>query len=97
MGVPERHVKWIKKLHGDFEVLLKIGKEHARTRHGCGVRQGENLAPALFIIVMQLTAEDIIESLKRAGVDAPKIRCNQNKNGVLRSHDKKGMSSMVEK
>ena len=78
MGVLERHGKWIEKLHGDFEVFLKIGKQDARITHRCGVRQSDNFAPTLFIIVTQLDEEDIIESLKRAGIDAPKIRCDPN-------------------
>ena len=92
----ERHAKCIEKLHGYFEVLLKIGKEVERIAHGSGVRQGDNLAPSLYIIVMQLTAEDIIEILKISGVDAPKIICDPNENGVLRSHNREDMSRMVE-
>ena len=52
MGAPEQHIKWVKKLHGDFEVVLKIGWEDARIKYGCGVRQGDNLALTLFTIVM---------------------------------------------
>ena len=64
MDAPEQHIKWVTKLHGDFEVVLKIGRVEARISHGCGVRQGDNLAPTLFIIVTKLAAEEIIKTIK---------------------------------
>ena len=27
IGAPERHIRWVEKLYGNFEVILKIGKE----------------------------------------------------------------------
>ena len=55
---------WIDKMHGDFEVLLNIGKEDAITTHGCGVRQGETLVPEFLIIAMQLAAENFLRNSK---------------------------------
>ena len=81
MGAPEKYVKWVEKLCGDFEVILKIGREEVCIRYGCGVRQGDNLAPTSLIIVMQLVAEDIIKQLKAEKVEIPKVRCNSNGGG----------------
>ena len=38
-----------------------------------------------------------MEILKRAGVDVPKIRCDPNGNGVLRSYSKESMLNIVER
>ena len=38
MGAPKKYVKWIEKLYGNFDVILKIGREEVCIRYGCGVR-----------------------------------------------------------
>ena len=63
MGAPDRHAKLAEKLCGDFNVILKAGKEEISIKYGCGVRQGDNLTPTLLIIVMQLVAEEIIKHM----------------------------------
>ena len=50
--------------HGDFNAILKVGKEEISMKHGYGVRQGDNLSPTLLIIVMQLLVEDVIKRTK---------------------------------
>ena len=65
MGAPDQCIKWVTKLHSDFEVVLKIGWEEARIKYGCGVLQGDNLAPTLFAIMIQLAAEDVIRTMKK--------------------------------
>ena len=65
MGSPDEHTKWVEKSHGDFEVVLNIGREEISFKCGCGVRQGDNLATTLFIIVMQLVAKDMVDELKK--------------------------------
>ena len=57
MGARDKHVKWVEKLHGDFEAFLKIGREEKSIKNGYGVKQGDNLAPTLFAIVMQLITD----------------------------------------
>ena len=52
MGAPEKYMKWIEKLYGDFDVILKIGREEVCIRYGCRVCQGNNLVPILFIVIM---------------------------------------------
>ena len=72
MGVLERHTRWIKKSCGDFEVMFKMEREDVGIRHRCGFWQGDDLAPALFIRVMQLDAEGIMKNLKSTGADVQK-------------------------
>ena len=85
-----------RKSCGDFEFMLKIVQEDARATRGCRVRQGGNLALTLFATVVCLTAEDIMKSLERADIEEPKIRCDPNENGVLRSHNKEDLMDMFE-
>ena len=94
MGAPEKYVKWIEKLHRDFGVTLKIGREEIYIKYGCGVRQGDNLAPTLFIIVMQLVAEDIIRQLKEENVTIPSVRYNDSGSGVLRAYKPREVKAM---
>ena len=95
MVAPERCVRWVKNLHGDFEVVIKIGREEVRIKHECRMRPGDNMAQPLFIIVMQLVAEDIIAHLKKVGVDLLKIKYSIDDNGVLRSHSKNDMEAVI--
>ena len=53
---PEKYIKWVEKLYGDFEVILKVSRDEIAIQYGYGIRQGDNLALTLFIIVMQLVA-----------------------------------------
>ena len=94
MGAPEKYIKWIEKLHQDFGVTLKIGREEIYIKYGCGVRQGDNLAPTLFIIVMQLVAEDIIRQLKEENVVIPSVRYNDRGGGVLRAYKSREVKEM---
>ena len=48
------------------------------------MQQGDNLVPTLFIIVMQLVAEDMLGQLKSAKIDIPQIKCSKNRNRVLK-------------
>ena len=52
MDAPEKHIKWVDKLHGNFEVILKAGRADITVKHGRGVIQGDNLVTTLFIIVI---------------------------------------------
>ena len=49
---PLKHIEWVEKLHGDFNIVLNLSKEDIIIKYGCRVRQGDNLAPTLFIIML---------------------------------------------
>jgi len=64
-GVPVRPLNVIKKLYRDFKIEIKVGKEKTLIDYSTGVKQGDNLAPILFIIVMQFLAELLEKNGKR--------------------------------
>jgi len=35
---PEKYIKWVEKLYGDFEVILKVGREEIAIQYRCGIR-----------------------------------------------------------
>ena len=65
MSPPGRHIRWIEKLHTDFDTILKAGKEKIKIRCCCEARQGENLTPILFSTVTQSLAKDTTKKIKR--------------------------------
>ena len=71
MGVPNQLQKVVKELYSDFSVVLKIGKEEKKIPIGCSVRQGDHLAPTLFIIVMQVVSQVILDEFDKAGINSP--------------------------
>ena len=58
-------IKLIMKLHHDFKVKLKFGKEKEIISYMCGVRQCNNLAKTISIMVMQVNAIEIEEKLEK--------------------------------
>ena len=99
IGVQERCIRWVEKLCGDFEAVLKVGREDIAIKYGYSVRQGNNLAPTLFIIVMQLVVEDIIEALIEAKAAAVLLKIMQSTSGyrVLRLNSETDLANMDKK
>ena len=75
MGALEKHTNWVEKLCRDFEAVLSISSEEISFKHGCGVRQGDNLAPMLFVMFMQLVCQPCQTTQPpslQAGISSPK-------------------------
>ena len=64
MGATPKCIRWIQKLHGDFNVGLKVGHEEREIEHGRGTRHGDNFAPNSFVLVVYRASEEIKNSLK---------------------------------
>ena len=60
-GVPNSLISVIQKLYRDVKIDLRIGKEKTTFGSTCGVKQGDNLAPILFIMFMNCVAESLDE------------------------------------
>ena len=61
-GIPDRVIKVIKNLYNDFKIEIKVGDVSKLIDYRTGVKQGDNLAPILFIIVMQFLSEIIVKN-----------------------------------
>ena len=57
IGIPNRVIMVIKNLSKDFKTKLTVENWVNPIDYSTGVEQGDNLAPILFIIVMQFLAE----------------------------------------
>ena len=84
--VPSNLVAWAMKLHTNFEVEVKIGKHKSRFPHRHGVRQGESLAPVLFILVVQLAAETLVVEFKRHNINRPDMKVSVSNKCLVRKH-----------
>ena len=58
-------------------------------KHGHVVKQGDNLAHALFEIVMQLVIEDVLLNFKLNNLDLPRMKCEVESSEMLKLHYKK--------
>ena len=58
-GAPLKIVSAIERMHQNLTVLVKLGKEKAEIPQTIGVRQGNNLSPALFLFFMSAFAESL--------------------------------------
>ena len=56
-GIPDRVIMVFKNLYKQFKIMLTVGKCVTFVDYSTGVKQGDNLAPILFIIVMQFLTE----------------------------------------
>ena len=52
LGVPNDLIIWTIKLYHNFMVIIKAGKEEISIPYGCRVKQGDSLAPMLFIMAL---------------------------------------------
>jgi hypothetical protein len=56
-GAPTSLVESIRKLHRDFRLKFKLGLKEVLIEYSTGVKQGDNIAPVLFLFLMQGMAE----------------------------------------
>ena len=73
-GVPEEMVDVIQRLYTDSQLSLKIGKEKQDIPYTVGVKQGDNMAPVLFLFLMQAMAETLEAEWLKEGIKIPEFR-----------------------
>ena len=56
LGIPPQMIKVLQKLYTNVTYHMKIGREKTNFLSTCGVKQGDNLGPILFIFLMQAVA-----------------------------------------
>jgi hypothetical protein len=68
-GTPPRFVTAVGRTYRDLIVVLKIKKEVVKLPQTVGVRQGNNMAPVLFLFVMSAFADTLEVAWKEAGIN----------------------------
>jgi hypothetical protein len=68
-GAPPKFVAAIEKCYQNLIVVLKIEKEVVELPQTVGVRQGDNMAPVLFLFLMSAFAETLETEWKTAEID----------------------------
>jgi hypothetical protein len=72
--VPHHLIDVIRQLYHDTEIKLKVGKEERIIPYSVGVKQGDNMAPVLFLFLMQAMAEVLEKEWSENDFDIPQFR-----------------------
>ena len=93
-GAPTKFCNTIERLYSNLSVSLKIGKESAVIPQTIGVRQGDNLSPVIFLLLMTAFAEILEAKWTIAKIDKIQFNhCNLDTNslstGRLTGHNTK--------
>ena len=73
-SAPLLFVSAVERLYRDLVVVLKIEKEQQEFCQSVGVRQGDNMAPVLFLFLMSAFAETLESEWKSAGIEVCTVR-----------------------
>jgi hypothetical protein len=96
-GVPEHMTGVIERLYKDAEIKIKIGKESRTIPYSVGVKQGDNMAPVLFLFLMQALAETLEKEWKNNNIAIPEFRHFPNsRKGRLLGQDWKAKGKAFE-
>jgi hypothetical protein len=68
-GAPKNLVQIIKMMYSNVSVKLQVGKEKQLIPYSVGVQQGDNMAPVLFLFVMQAFSDSLKERFSNANID----------------------------
>ena len=68
-GAPPRFIAAVARIYRDLIVVLKIEKEIVELPQTVGVRQGDNMAPVLFLFLMSAFAETLEVAWREAGIE----------------------------
>ena len=64
-GAPPALVSAISRMHADFQLKFTLGKTEATVPYTVGVRQGDNMAPILFLFLMNAMSETLAKKRQR--------------------------------
>ena len=70
-GIPPKLIVIIKKLYHNITITSKIGKAKIQLPSTVGVKQGDNLAPILFLFIIQAAMETLEPELIKANIEIP--------------------------
>jgi hypothetical protein len=91
-GAPPKFVAAIERMYKDLVVVLKVGKELEEILQKVGVRQGENMAPVLFLFLMSAFSETLEEVWKEKGIKVVTVQTASEADfadgkGAIKSHN----------
>ncbi len=76
-------------MYTDLKVVLKIDKEITEILQSVGVRQGDNMAPVLFLFLMSAAAETLEPAWQQADIEVLTVvrtKDNEIDTGYIRGH-----------
>ena len=76
------------KLYHNFSVVLRIGGEELSIPYGCGVKQGNSLAPLLFLMVFQIAVESVKVEFIRNSIVTVFFKSSISKSAMIRKPSK---------
>ncbi len=88
-GAPPKFVAAIKTMYTDLKVVLKIDKEIIEILQSVRVRQGDNMAPVLFLFLMSAAAETLEPAWRQADIEILTVAHNKDDEidiGYVRGH-----------
>jgi hypothetical protein len=97
-GIPENMVRVIEKMYKDSTVIFKTGQETREIPYEIGVKQGDNMAPVLFIYLMNAFAETLSKKWTFDKLEYkwfPKTK-NGNRNGRLTGQSPKAKGTLFD-
>ena len=68
-GAPPKLRSAIARMYADLKIILKLGKAKAEMNQTVGVRQGDCMAPVLFLFMMMAFAETLEKEWRKTGID----------------------------
>ena len=79
----------------DSVVELKVGKFKHHIPYGCGVKQGDSVAPTLFIMVFQLAVMELSAEFKKNNVQILEAQVSESTTeALIRKHGASDMMKM---
>ena len=77
-GVPPKLRSVIERMYEDLKIVIKIGKAKAEMNHTVGVRQGDCMAPVLFLFIIMAFSETLAIEWKDMGLNMMLLRTRTN-------------------
>ena len=92
LGAPPKFRHAIERLYTDLTVTLKIGTEKATIAQTVGVRQGDNLSPVIFLMIMTAFSEILDATWTSSNITKPQFHRGdmtntQSKSNKLTGHN----------
>ena len=94
-GVPPKICEVVRRLYTDLKVVFVLGKHKVTIYQSVGVRQGDNMAPVLFLFLMAAFHDLLEDAFEEAGVERISVLKESDetfRKGQLLRHDVKKCS-----